>query len=267
LIGDVKETLRALLPRLERKSDRKHLDHCLEDYRKTREDLDELAFGKAGHKPIHPQYLTSAVNRLAREDAIFTADVGTPTIWVARYLKLNGKRRLLGSWVHGSMAAAVPLAIGAQLAAPDRQVITLSGDGGLAMLLGDLLTIVQHKLPLKIIIYNNGAFAFVELEMKAAGIVEYGTDLTNPNFAQVAEAIGIRGFRVEDPTDLENTIEEALAHNGPALVDVLVNRQELSMPPTITAQQAGGFSLYMLKAVFSGRADEVIDLARTNLFR
>jgi pyruvate dehydrogenase (quinone) len=255
------------VPRLDLKEERKHLDDCVRHYKKTRESLDELAVGKPGKKPIHPQYLTRMVDSLAAEDAIFTGDVGTPSIWVARYLTMNGKRRLIGSWIHGSMASAVPLAIGAQLACPERQVITLSGDGGLAMLMGDLLTVVQEKLPIKIVVYNNSSFAFVELEMKSGGILNYGTDLVNPNFAQVADAMGIKGFRVEDPADLESAIRDALAHDGPALVDVVVNRMELSIPPSITLQQAAGFNLYMLKAIFSGRADEVLDLAKSNLFR
>jgi pyruvate dehydrogenase (quinone) len=264
LLGDVKETLRALRPLLRFKEERKHLDDCLKHYRKARETLDDLAIGKPGHKPIHPQYLTRMVDSLAADDAIFAGDVGTPSIWVARYLTMNGKRRLLGSWVHGSMAAAVPLAIGAQLACPGRQVITLSGDGGLTMLMGDLLSLVQHKLPVKMVVYNNSSLAFVELEMKAGGVLPYGTDLVNPNLAQVAEAMGIRGYRVEDPVDVEPALKEAFAHNGPALVDVVVNRQELSIPPSITLQQAAGFNLYMLKAILSGRADEILDLAKTN---
>lgn len=267
LVGDVGETLRALLPRLSEREDREHLDDSLGRYHDTREQLDGLASGDYDRRPIHPQHLTRVVDELAAPDAVFTADVGTPTIWAARYLSLRGTRRLLGSWMHGSMAAAIPLAIGAQLASPGRQVVALAGDGGLAMLLGDLLTIVQHRLPVKIVVYDNSSFAFVELEMKAAGLLPYGTDLANPDFAAVAEAVGIRGIRVEDPGEMEDGLRSALAHDGPALVNVLVNRQELSLPPTITRQMAGGFSLYLVKAVLSGRADEVIDLARTNVFR
>lgn len=267
LVGDVGETLRALLPRLAEREDREHLDDSCRRYHETREQLDRLASGDSGRRPIHPQHLTRVVNELAAPDAIFTADVGTPTIWAARYLTMSGGRRLLGSWVHGSMAAAIPLAIGAQLASPGRQVVALAGDGGLAMLLGDLLTIVQHRLPVKTVVYDNSSFAFVELEMKAAGLLPFGTDLENPDFAAVAEAVGIRGIRVEDPGDVDAALHEALAHDGPALVNVVVNRQELSLPPTITRQQAGGFGLYLVKAVLSGRADEVIDLARTNVFR
>jgi pyruvate dehydrogenase (quinone) len=267
LIGHVKETLQALTPLLDDRSDRSYLNQCLKHYANTRKDLDELAAGEPGRKPIHPQYVAKMVDELAAESAIFTCDVGTPTIWAARYLHMNGKRRLLGSFVHGSMACALPQAIGAQSARPDRQVISLSGDGGLAMLLGDLLTLRQLKLPVKVVVFNNGTLGFVELEMKAAGWLAYGTDLLNPNFAKLAESADILGIRVEAPEDLLPALQKAFAHDGPALLDVVVNRQELSMPPTITAEQAVGFSLYMIRAVLSGRGDEVVDLAKTNLFR
>jgi pyruvate dehydrogenase (quinone) len=266
VIGTVKETLQALLPLLEEKSDRRHLDECLKHYTHTRKGLDELAVGEPGKTPIHPQYVAKVLDELASENAIFTCDVGTPTVWASRYLHMNGKRRLLGSFIHGSMANALPQAIGAQAAMPERQVISLSGDGGLAMLLGDLLTLRQLNLPVKVIVFNNGALSFVELEMKAAGWLTFGTDLVNPNFAKLADSAEIRGIRVEDPEDVRSALQAAIAHDGPCLVDVKVNRQELSMPPTISAEQALGFSLYMIRAVLSGKADEVIDLAETNLF-
>jgi pyruvate dehydrogenase (quinone) len=266
LVGNVKETLLALTPLLEDKADRGYLDECLKDYTKARHGLDELATGEPGRTPIHPQYVAKLVNEIASEDAIFTCDVGTPTIWAARYLRMNGKRRLLGSFIHGSMANALPQAIGAQCAFPQRQVISLSGDGGLAMLLGDLLTLKQLALPVKIVVFNNSSLDFVELEMKAAGWLPYGTDLVNPNFAKLAEAAGLFGVRVEAPEDLAPALRTALAHEGPCLIDVVVNRQELSMPPSITAGQAIGFSLYMIRAVLNGKGDEVVDLAKTNLF-
>jgi len=206
------------------------------------------------------------VSELASDSAIVTCDVGTPAVWAARYLRMNGKRRLLGSFVHGSMANALPQAIGVQAALPDRQVISLSGDGGIAMLLGDLLTLRQLRLPVKVVVFNNSTLGFVELEMKAAGWLPYGTDLVNPDFAKLAQSAGILGIRVEDPKDLRPALQTAFAHEGACLVDVVVNRQELSMPPTITAEQAVGFSLYMIRAVLNGRGDEVIDLAKTNLF-
>jgi pyruvate dehydrogenase (quinone) len=266
LVGNVKETLQALTPMLKYKSDRGHLEESLKHYQQSRKELDDLAVGEPGHTPIHPQFVTKVVDELAADDAIFTCDVGTPTIWAARYLRMNGKRRLSGSFIHGSMACAMPQAIGAQSAFPGRQVISLSGDGGLAMLLGDLLTLRQLKLPVKIVVFNNGALGFVELEMKAAGWLTYGTDLVNPNFAKLAESAEILGIRVEAPEDVRPALQKALEHDGPALVEVIVNRQELSMPPTITAEQAAGFSLYMLRAVLSGKGDEVVDLAKTNLF-
>jgi pyruvate dehydrogenase (quinone) len=266
LVGHVKETLQELTPLLDDKADRAYLDRCLDHYARARKDLDDLATGEPGRTPIHPQYLAKMVSDLASESAIVTCDVGTPTVWAARYLRMNGTRRLLGSFVHGSMANALPQAIGAQAALPDRQVISLSGDGGIAMLLGDLLTLKQLRLPVKVIVFNNSTLGFVELEMKAAGWLPYGTELVNPDFAKLAESAGILGIRVEDPKDLRPALETALAHAGPCLVDVVVNRQELSIPPTITKEQAVGFSLYMIRAVLNGRGDEVIDLAKTNLF-
>ena len=266
-IGDTKTTLRSLLPKLEQNQDDEHLSRSLEHYRKARKGLDDLAVGQPGKKPIHPQFVTHVINQIASEDAIFTCDVGTPTIWSARYLTMNGKRRLLGSFNHGSMANALPHAIGAQVTYPGRQVISLSGDGGLAMGMGDLLTLKQHELPVKVIVYRNDSLAFVELEMKASGFVDFGTDLHNPDFAAMAEGAGVLGLRAETPEQVEPMIAQALKHDGPALVEVLVSRQELSMPPTITLEQAKGFGLFMAKAVLSGRGDEIIDLARVNLFR
>ena len=268
LVGNVKQTLNALRPFLTQKDDNKgHLKTSTDHYKKMRTDLDSQAVGNPGKTPIHPQYVIKVVNELASEDAIFTCDVGTPTLWAARYLKMNGKRRLIGSFSHGSMAGALPQAIGAQEAFPNRQVISLSGDGGFAMLMGDFLSLRQHSLPVKVVVFSNSALDFVELEMKAAGFVEFGTDLLNPNFAKIAEAAGTLGLRVEKPEELEPALKQAFQHDGPALVDVLVNRQELLIPPTINFDELRGFSLYMVRAVLNGKGDEIIDLARTNLFR
>jgi pyruvate dehydrogenase (quinone) len=267
LVGDVKATLPALRPQLTPKQNRNHLDQCLEHYQKARKGLNDLAVGVPGKKPIHPQYVAKIVDQLAAEDTVFTCDVGTPTIWAARYLTMNGKRRLLGSFSHGSMANALPQAIGAQAVFPRRQVITFSGDGGLAMLMGDILSLKQLNLPVKIVVFNNSSLAFVELEMKAAGILDFATDLKNPNFADIARAAGLFGVRVEDPGEFQESMKRALEYDGPALVDVVTARQELAMPPTIELKQAVGFSVYMAKAVLSGRGDEIVDLAKTNLFR
>jgi len=267
LVGDTKTTLRALLPKLVAGKDNKHLKASVEHYQKARKGLDELATGNTAEKHIHPQYVTRVLDELAAEDAIFSCDVGTPTIWAARYLTMNGKRRLLGSFNHGSMANAIPQAIGAQVSHPSRQVVSLSGDGGLAMLMGDLLTLRQVRLPVKVIVFKNNALAFVELEMKAAGIIEFATDLHNPDFAKMAESAGLLGLTAETPDQVRPMITQALKHNGPALVEVIVHRQELSMPPTISLEQATGFGLFMLKAVLSGHGDEIIDLAKINLFR
>jgi len=267
LVGDVKTTIVALDPLLEVKSDDGHLTASLKDYGEARKGLDELASGEPGQKPIHPQYVAKVLDEVAAEDAVFTCDVGTPTIWAARYLRMNGKRALIGSFTHGSMASALPQAIGAQLSFPGRQVISMSGDGGLAMLMGDLLSLRQLQLPVKLIVFSNSSLAFVELEMKAAGILEFGTSLHNPDFARVAEASGILGLRAETADQVRPMIEQALRHDGPALIEAVVSRQELSMPPSITVDQIKGFSLFMIKAVLDGRGDEIIDLAKVNLRR
>ena len=265
VVGEVKSTLAALSPKLVGNRDQDHLTKSLEHYRKARRGLDDVA--KPGSKNIHPQYVARVVDELAAKDAIFSCDVGTPTIWAARYLRMNGERRLLGSFNHGSMANALPQAIGAQVSHPGRQVISFSGDGGLAMLMGDLLSLRQLELPVKVIVFKNDSLAFVELEMKAAGIVDFATDLHNPSFAKMAEAAGLLGLTAETSDQVEPMIAQALKYDGPALVEVPVSRQELSMPPTITLEQVKGFSLFMLKAVLSGRSDELIDLAKINLFR
>ena len=267
LVGDVAATIDALLPLVDGKDNTVFIDQARSHYAKARKSLDELARGTSGRPPIHPQHVAKVVSELAAEDAVFTADVGEPTIWAARYLKMNGKRRLIGSFNHGSMANAMAQAIGAQAAFPGRQIVSLSGDGGFSMLMGDFLTLVQEQLPVKVIVFNNGTLGFVELEQKSTGFLDFGVDLKNPNFAAMAEAVGIRGIRIEDPADVERAIGDALRHDGPVLVDAVVNRQELSMPPKITAEMAKGFGLFMLKAVMNGRGDELIDLARTNLWR
>jgi len=267
LVGGVRATLAALSPQLETKLNDAHLSASLKHYSEARRGLDDLATGKPGEKPIHPQYVAKVLDELAAEDAVFSCDVGTPTIWAARYLHMNGKRRLLGSFTHGSMANALPQAIGAQVSHPGRQVIALCGDGGLAMLMGDLLSLCQLKLPVKLIVFNNSSLAFVELEMKAAGILDFGTDLHNPDFAKMAEAAGILGLRAETADQVRPMIEQALSHDGPALIEAIVSRQELSMPPTITVDQIKGFSLFMIKAVLDGRGNEIIDLAKINLMR
>ena len=267
LIGDVKATLSALLPLLIAKSDEAHLTKFAHHYQEVRKELGHLAVGHPGHKPMHPQYVARIVDELAADDAIFCCDVGTPTVWAARYLTMNGKRRLLGSLNHGSMANAMPQAIGAQLAFPSRQVVTFSGDGGLSMLLGDLLSLRQHKLPVKIILFSNSTLAFVELEMMAAGILGKGTEMVNPDFVALAQSAGMYGVRVEDPADLKEAVTAAFQHDGPALVEAVVNRTELSMPPTIKLDQAVGFNLWALKAVLNGRGDELVDLALSNLIR
>ena len=267
VVGDVRATLTALLPLLKQKRDGKHLSQAQQHYAKSRRELDDLAKGTSGKRLIHPQQIAKALSDQAAADAIFTCDVGLPTVWAARYLAMNGKRRLLGSFWHGSMANAMAQAIGAQAVYPGRQVISLSGDGGFTMLMGDFISLTQLKLPVKVVVFNNGTLGFIELEQKSTGFLEFGTELNNPNFAAMAKAMGIYGVRLEDPADVEPGIAAALAHDGPVLIDAVVNRTELAMPPSITLEMAKGFTLYMVKAIMSGRGDEIIDLAKTNLWR
>jgi pyruvate dehydrogenase (quinone) len=266
LIGDVRHTVAALLPRIAQKTTDRHLRASVEHYAEARAALDKLADGKPGGR-LHPQHVVRVLSERASEDAVFTADVGLPTVWSARYLAMNGKRRLIGSFWHGSMANAMPHAIGAQAAFPGRQVISLSGDGGFTMLMGDLLSLKQLGLPVKVVVFNNGALGFIELEQKSSGFVDFGTGLDNPDFAAMAEAVGIKGIRIDDPADVEGGIAEALAHDGPVVIDAVVERMELAMPPKVTAEMAKGFTLYTLKAILDGRGGEVLELAKANLLR
>jgi len=263
LTGDVRETIKALLPMLHEVTAATFLEKCQERYQENRKNLLGHAQPVSG-KPIHPEYLTRILSEQAASDAIFTADVGTPTVWAARYIDMQAGRKLIGSFNHGSMASAMPQAIGAQFAFPDRQVISLSGDGGFAMLMGDILTIYQYDLPVKIIVYNNSSLGFVAMEMKVIGMPPFGTDLKNPDFAKMAQAIGIRGIRVEQAEGVEAAIATALAHPGPVLVDVVVNQAELSMPPKIDFEQAKGFGIYMLKQTLKGDGKEVWDTISSN---
>jgi len=232
---------------LKQNSEDKHLQKSVEHYHKARKALDDLATQGRAERGSHPQYVAWEINELANENAIFACDVGTPTIWASRYLRMNGKRRLLGSFAHGSMANALPQAIGAQHTAPDRQIVAMSGDGGISMLLGDLLALHQLNLPVKIVVFRNDSLDFVELEMKAGGFLDFAVELKNPDFAALAESAGILGLKAETAQDVRPMLQQAFKHDGPALVEALVHRQELSMPPTITIEQATGFGMFMLK--------------------
>jgi len=267
IVGDVREAAALLLPQIAAGRDRGFLDKALAHYRTARAGLDDLATPRDGDTPLHPQYVAKVIDDLATDDAIFTADVGTPSVWAARYLTMNGRRRLIGSFNHGSMANAMPQALGAQAAYPGRQVVSLSGDGGLTMLMGDLLTAIQMRLPIKIVVFNNGSLGFVELEQKASGYLDTNVSLQNPDFGAIAREMGFFGARVTRSDQLEGTLRAAFAHDGPALVDVVTDGMELVMPPKIKAQQVAGFSLYSTRAIMNGRGDELVELARTNLLR
>ena len=244
---------------------RTFLASARDHYHKAREDLDHFAKPAGAGRPVHPQYLARLIDEIASDDAIIASYVGTPTVWAARYLTTNGKRRLLFSANHGSMANALPQAIGAQAAEPARQVVTMSGDGGLAMLLGDLLTLKQLDLPVKVVVFDNQILGFVAMEQKAGGFLPVNTALENPDFAVIAQASGILGIRVDDSMTLEEALRRAFAHEGPALVQVRIATQELAMPPKVELEQVKGFSLYALKAILNGRGDELVELATTNL--
>lgn len=264
IVGDVKATVAALLRKLEANRDDGFLKTALAHYAKARKGLDDLAKPDSAIGQIHPQYLAKLVSEKAADDAIFTCDVGTPTVWAARYVTMNGKRRLIGSFNHGSMANALSQAIGAQSVDRKRQVVALCGDGGFAMLMGDILSVRQLDLPLKIVIFHNRSLGFVAMEMKAGGYISDDTDLNSPDFVKVAEAIGIKGIRVEDAAALPGALDQAFATPGPVLLDVMTAKQELAMPPQVTLEQAKGFSLYMMRAILNGRGDELVELARTN---
>ncbi|MGW7681668.1 ubiquinone-dependent pyruvate dehydrogenase [Kribbella sp. NPDC054772] len=265
LVGTVKDTVQALLPLLAEHSDGEHLKTMTAHYQRTRSRFDKLAEPGRRRGALHPETVATAIDRLAADDAVLIPDVGTPTLWAARYFRMNGRRRLIGSFTHGTMANALPQAIGVQSAFPQRQVVAFSGDGGLAMLMGELLTLRQLGLPVKVVMLNNGALGFVELEMKADGIVNFGTDLDNPDFAAVAEAVGVHGLRVDDATQLDDALQKAFAHPGPALVDVHTLRHEVAIPPRIALNQAAGFTLWATRSVLNGDASAVLEVARTNL--
>jgi len=265
LVGTVRDTIEALMPMISVKTDSGHLNRMTAHYHRSRARLDKLARDRRNDSPLHPQFVAATIDRLAAPDAVFTADVGTPCIWAARYLHMNGTRRLIGSFNHGSMANALPHAIGAQASQPGRQVVAMSGDGGLAMLLGELITLRQLQLPVKVVVFNNGALSFVELEMKAAGIVTYGTDLDNPDFAGIARASGLLGIRVDKAGELEGALRQAFGHDGPALVEVRTARHELSLPPKLIYGQLKGFTLYATRTILSGGGSELVELTRTNL--
>ncbi|KQM81692.1 pyruvate dehydrogenase [Sphingomonas sp. Leaf23] len=267
IVGDVAETAAALTPLIAPGRDEGFLTRARAHYADARKGLDDLATPRDGDKPLHPQYVARVIDAVAADDAAFTVDVGTPAVWAARYLTMNGKRRLTGSFNHGSMANAMPQALGVQAAFPQRQVVSLSGDGGLTMLMGDMLTAVQMGLPIKIVVFNNSTLGFVELEQKAAGYVDTNVALKNPDFGAIAAQMGFFGRRVTRSDELEDVLRAAFAHDGPALVDVVTETMELAMPPKIKAEQVKGFSLYTLRAIMSGRGNEVIELARANLLR
>ncbi|WP_279110516.1 thiamine pyrophosphate-dependent enzyme [Bartonella apis] len=265
LIGDVKSTAAALLKYVDEKKDTGFLDQCLKTKAEAEKaEAKETAVSKS---IIHPQYLVSLINQYADDDALVTGDCGSPMVWLLRHFKTNGKRRTLASLSHGTMANALPQAIGFKKAYKNRQVISLSGDGGLAMLMGELLTVVQEKIDVKIVVFNNSSLNFVELEQKVEGLVDHYTDLQNPDFAKLAESIGIKGWKVDEPEELESSVKAFLSAKGPALLDVKTSGYELVMPPKVTAGEVSGMALYGTKAIMQGRVKDVTDLLIHNFIK
>lgn len=264
VVGDIKATAAALLSRIEAKTDRSFLEDCVARHDKAVAALDRRAAPTHSGR-IHPQYFAHLIDKHAAADAILTADAGSPTVWMLRHVTANGKRRTLISLTHGTMANAMPQALGAKRAFPDRQVISMSGDGGLAMMLGDMLTAVQEKIPIKIALFNNGSLGFVEMEMKAEGLLNAYTDLINPDFSRVAEAMGFHARRVEKADDLDAAVQAWLAQPGPALLDVVTSRMELVVPSHVEAGAVFGMALYSAKALLGGRSGDVWDLVTENM--
>ncbi|WP_255953770.1 pyruvate dehydrogenase [Streptomyces odontomachi] len=264
--GDVRETLRCLIPKVSPKTDRRFLDRMLKKHADALEGVVKAYTRKVDtHIPIHPEYVASVLDDLATDDAVFTVDTGMCNVWAARYLTPNGRRRIIGSFSHGSMANALPQAIGVQFIDRGRQVVAMSGDGGFAMLMGDFLTLVQYDLPVKVVLFNNSSLSMVELEMMVAGLPAYGTALRNPDFAAVARACGAHGVRVEKPKQLAGALRDAFAHKGPALVDVVTDPNALSIPPRISADMVTGFALSASKMVLDGGVGRMVQMARSNL--
>ncbi|MFB6627685.1 pyruvate dehydrogenase [Streptomyces sp. NPDC056374] len=264
--GDVRETLRCVTPRVRAKTDRRFLDKMLKKHADALEGVIKAYTRKVEkHVPIHPEYAASLIDELADGDAVFTVDTGMCNVWAARYLSPNGRRRIIGSFSHGSMANALPQAIGAQFTDRNRQVVTLSGDGGFSMLMGDFLTLVQYDLPVKVIVFNNSSLGMVELEMLVSGLPSYGTTNKNPDFAAIARAAGAYGVRVEKPRHLASALKEAFKHKGPALVDVVTDPNALSIPPKISADMVTGFALSASKIVLDGGVGRMVQMARSNL--
>ena len=265
LVGDVKATLTSLLPLLKRKKSDKHLRSCIEKYQDTENALGQHAKPTKPGQPLHPEYVTKTIGEVTDKDAIFTVDTGMTSVWAARYLKMSRGRRLIGSFNHGSMANALPQAIGAQLAYRKRQVVSLSGDGGFAMLMGDVLTLIQYDLPIKLIVFNNSSLGMVKLEMRVAGLEDFGVDVKPTNFAKMADALGIRGFRVENAADLKESLRAAVRHPGPVLVDVVTDPNALAIPPKVNAKEVAGYGMYVAKRTLHGRLFESVDELKGNL--
>ncbi|WP_434035761.1 thiamine pyrophosphate-dependent enzyme [Formosa sp. 4Alg 33] len=264
LSGKITDTISALLPLIKDKEDDSFLKAQLQIYDKVKENLDIYVNASGSENHISPEFVASTINKMANDDTVFTVDTGMCCVWGARYIEGTGKRMMLGSFNHGSMANAMPMAIGAQLAYPERQVIAFCGDGGLSMLLGDLATIKQYNLPIKLIVFNNRSLGMVQLEMQVEGLPNNETDMINPDFAMIAEAMGFKGISVTEPDHVKTALTEAFIHDGPVLVNIFTNPQALAMPPEMEFDQMKGYALSISKMILGGRMDEVLEMVKTN---
>jgi len=263
--GDIAPTLENLLPLLDGKHDNDFLNEMRELHASVEKNYRSYVDEHSKKDMIHPEYVAAVIDKLATDNAIFTVDTGMSAVWAARYLSGKHDRYLTGSFNHGSMANAMPMALGAALQQPNRQVIAMCGDGGLTMLLGDLMTISQYKAPVKIIVFNNRALAMVELEMRVAGYPDWQTVMENPDFAMVARAMGIRGWTAKRSSEVEPALREAFAHDGPALIDIFTDKNALAMPPHVTFDQMKGYATSMAKLMFTGHVPEVIELGSSSI--
>jgi pyruvate dehydrogenase (quinone) len=264
LYGDIKTTLKTLIPMLSTKEDPSFLNAQLHLHEKVKQHLQIYVKDKGKKNLIHPEAVADQLNKLASEDAIFTCDTGMCNVWSARYIRANGKRDMIGSFVHGSMANAMPHAIGAALACPDRQVVAMCGDGGISMLLGDLATIKQYNLPIRIIVFNNRALGMVKLEMEVMGLPDFQVDMQDPNFSMIAEAMGIRGITIDDPEQLEDSLKQAFEHKGPVLVNVMTDGTALALPPHIELGMVKGMAISMTKMMLGGKMEDVLETVKGN---
>jgi len=263
--GDIKDTVKVLLPKLKAKEDDAFLKKMRKAHKEIRDDYESYIQSKSDNDKIHPEYVAAVIDEVADDDAIFTVDTGMSAVWAARYLKGKKNRYLTGSFNHGSMADAMPMALGAGFACPDRQVIAFSGDGGFSMLMGDLMTISQYQVPVKIVIFDNKALGMVRLEMQVAGYPDWKTDMVNPDFKLLAEAMKVKAWDIHESSNLKEKLRAAFEHDGPAVIAIHTDPDALAMPPKLEFKQIKGFAKTMGKLILNGRTAEMVDTAKSDM--